>query len=271
MSAFFFSKKGLNVLLKDGIKNITRHSNVFEKLNVLFVENAEKEIAVLYKGKKFFQANSSGRTGKFLDYLYSKAGGNTAKLEEEMSRLVGMAENIRVPTNIITVEKFEAGWKALEEAIKNGILTAENAIDFIDEARIYFNHIIKINAQGEKEVVQIASHNCVEVVKVVEEFFRTGKIKPAAFSKAQDYYVLEELYNRPFITYNLGTLRTKEEIMAIGDRGILLCERTGNLDSHVINILKVEKDRIKYIEGQVILNEMNLLQEFKSFKFLKTN
>ena len=66
-------------------------------------------------------------------------------------------------------------------------------------------------------------------------------------------------------------MKKKEEIMAIGDRGILLCERTGNLDSHVINILKVEKDRIKYIEGQVILNEMNLLQEFKSFKFLKTN
>lgn len=188
-----------------------------------------------------------------------------------MSRLVGMAENIRVPETVITVEKFEAGGKALEEAMRNGIITAENTIDFINEARIYFNHIIRINAQGEKEVVKIATDNCVEVVKVVEEFFKTGKINTAAFSEAQQYRELAKLYNRRFITYNLGTLRTEEEIMAIGDRGILLCERGPGLKSHVINILKLEKDRLKYIEGQVISNELNLLGEFKTFKFMKTN
>lgn len=83
--------------------------------------------------------------------------------------------------------------------MKNGIITAENAIDFIDEARIYFNHIIRINAQGEKEVVQIAMDNCVEVVKVVEEFFRTGKINTAAFSEAQQYRELAKLYDRTII------------------------------------------------------------------------
>lgn len=43
------------------------------------------------------------------------------------------------------------------------------------------------------------------------------------------------------------------------------------IKSHVINILKLEKDRLKYIEGKVISNELNLLGEFKTFKFMKTN
>ncbi|PRB02822.1 hypothetical protein CQ046_11495 [Chryseobacterium sp. MYb7] len=262
-----YSKNGLNVLSKASVEKAITHSSDFEKLRVLFVENAAKEIGVLHKGKLFFQGKSPARTDIFLDYVYRRAGGNVGKLEEEFSRFAGMAENIFVSREVPTIEKFEAGLKALLETD----ITAKNAIDFIDEARIYFNHKIIINAEGKKEIVQIASHNCVEVVKVVEEFFRTGKINTAAVSNAQEYYLLEALYGESFRSYELKTLRTKEEIMPIGDRGILLCERAGDLDSHVINILKVEKDRIKYIEGQVISNELNLLQEFKSFKFLKTN
>ncbi|WP_160138031.1 hypothetical protein [Chryseobacterium sp. c4a] len=266
-----YSKNGLKVLSKDGIKNITEHSSDFEKLKVIFVENAAKKIGVLHKGKLLFQGSSPARTNIFLDYIYRKAGGNVAKLEEEFSRLAGMAENIIVSRDLPTVEKFEAGLKVLETLYEEAKITGENAIDFIDEARIYFNHKVIVNAEGKKEIVQIARNNCVEVVKVIEEFFRTGKINNAAFSKAQDYFVLEALYGDSFRTYELKTLRTQDEIMAIGDRGILLCERPGDLDSHVLNILKVEKDRIKYIEGQVMSNAMNLTQEFKSFKYLKTN
>jgi hypothetical protein len=262
-----YSKNGIKVLSKASIEKAITHSSDFEKLRVLFVENAAKEIAVLHKGKLFFQGKSPARTNIFLDYVYRKAGGNVAKLEEEFSRLTGMAENLPISSKIITVEKFESGLKALQESD----ITAENAIDFIDEARIYFNHKIIINAKGEKEIVQIGNDNCVEVVKVVEEFFRTGKINTATFSEAQQYRELEKLYNGRFDTYKLGTLRTKEEIMPIGTRGILLCERGPGLKSHVINITKVEKDRLKYIEGQVMSNELNLLGEFVTFKFLKTN
>lgn len=262
-----YSKNGLNVLSKANVEKVITHSSDFEKLKIFFVENAAKEIGVLHKGKLLFKGESPARTDIFLDYVYRKTAGNVTKLEQEFSRLAGMAENIFVSREVPTIEKFEAGLKALLETD----ITAKNAIDFIDEARIYFNHKIIINAEGKKEIVQIASHNCVEVVKVVEEFFRTGKINTAAVSNAQEYYLLEALYGDSFRSYELKTLRTKEEIMPIGDRGILLCERAGDLDSHVINILKVEKDRIKYIEGQVISNELNLLQEFKSFKFLKTN
>ncbi|WP_449399883.1 hypothetical protein [Chryseobacterium wanjuense] len=50
-----YSKNGLKVLLKDGVKSITKHASDFEKLKVLFIENAKKEVAVLYKGKSSFK------------------------------------------------------------------------------------------------------------------------------------------------------------------------------------------------------------------------
>lgn len=186
---------------------------------------------------------------------------------EELRRMTGMAENVRVSGIKMSVEEFKSGLKNLLS--KN--ITPENAMNYIDEARIYFNHKIMIGEDGSEIIVQIATHNCVEVVKVVEDFLKTGKIKTATVSDAQDYYELEKLYNRGFKTFELKTLRTKEEIMAIGDRGILLCERGFGKQSHVINIMKLEKDKLKYIEGQVFSNEMNLLAEFKSFKFIKTN
>ncbi|WP_131327837.1 hypothetical protein [Chryseobacterium vrystaatense] len=270
-----YSKRGLTILLKDGVKNITKHSSAFEKLNVLFVENAEKEIAVLYKGEKFFQTDSYGRTGKFLDYLYRKAGGNSAKLEEEMSRLVGMAENLPVSTTVITVEKFEAGLKALQEAD----ITAENAIDFFNEARIYFNHKVVLNEKGKKVVVQIASHNCVEVVKVVEDFFRTGKINTAAVSEAQDYLVDLSLWfqNKYGIKRglehidNVGVLHTR---MINNERGILLCIRGGRKQHHVINVIKKNDNKIAtFIDLQTIEGKINLKkgEEFIGFKYMKTN
>lgn len=237
------AEKALDVTVK--ILYTSRYSRQQESLQNL-IKNALysfplKEIGVLHKGKLFFKGKSSSRTDIFLDYVYKKAGGDIGKLEEEFSRLAGMAENIFVSREVLTIEKFEAGWKTLQEAIIEGKITAENAIDFIDEARIYFNHKVIINAKGEKEIAQIGSNNCVEVVKVVEEFFRTGKINTASFSEAQQYRELEKFYNGRFDTYGLGTLRTKEEIMPIGTRGILLCERGPGLKSHVLNITKIEK------------------------------
>ncbi|WP_288459546.1 hypothetical protein [uncultured Chryseobacterium sp.] len=250
-----FSKKGLNVLLKDGIKNITRHSTAFEKLNVLFVENAEKEVAVLYKGKKFFQANSSGRTGKFLDYLYSKAGGNTAKLEEEMSRLVGMAENIDTGIKM-SVEEFEAGWKALQEAMDKGIITAENAMDYLDEALIYFNHHI-VNGK----IVQISNRNCINVVQAVEDFLRTGKINPATVSEAQKLRAITNKYGGTFLTLKIETLQNKN-YFKVGERGILYCDRGPNDYDHVINVFMTE-------EGLILKDFQTESQEFITIKYLK--
>ena len=270
-----YSKNGLNVLSKASVEKAITHSSDFEKLRVLFVENASKEIAVLYKGKKFFQADSLGRAGKFLDYLYIKAEGNAAQLDEEMSRLVGMAENVIVPETVITVKKFEAGLKALEKAN----ITSKNAIDFIQDARIYFNHIVRINEKGEKEVVRIGSDNCVEVVKVVDEFLKTGKIKTALFSEAQDMWEdLSWWFQNKYklsrgLEYidNVGVLHKQ---MADNETGILVCVRGGIKKNHVLNVIKKKDSKLStFIEGQTFDGIINLKKglEFTSFKYMKTN
>ncbi|WP_213277321.1 hypothetical protein [Chryseobacterium indologenes] len=270
-----YSKNGLKVLSKASVEKAITHSSDFEKLRVLFVENAAKEIGVLHKGKLFFQGKSPTMTNTFLDYIYRKAGGNVAKLEEEFSRLTGMAENLPISNKIITVEKFESGLKALQESN----ITAENAIDFFNEARIYFNHKIALNEEGKKIVVQIASHNCVEVVKVVEEFFRTGNIHTAAVSEAQDYLVDLSLW----FQNNYGIKRGLEHIDNVGvlhtrminnERGILLCIRGGRKQHHVINVIKKSDSKIAtFIDLQTIEGKINLKkgEEFIKFKYMKTN
>jgi len=58
------------------------------------------------------------------------------------------------------VEEFEAGWKALQEAIQEGKITAENALDYIYDVLPYFNHHIVNN-----ELKMISDSNCVNVVQ----------------------------------------------------------------------------------------------------------
>lgn len=258
-----YSKNGLSVLSKNSIKSITKRAADFEKLRVLFVENAAKEIAVLYKGKKFFQADSSGRMGKFLDYLYVKAGGNVTRLEEEINLLAGMAENIDTGIQM-TVKEFEDGFEALIKAD----ITPETAIDYLDDALIYINHHI-VNGK----IVQVSNKNCVNIVQVMETFFSTGKINTAAASDTQHYKILEDIYNKPFLS--ITTLKTLENInyMKEGERGILLCIKGGWESNHVLNIY-VKDRRLVYKDGQSYSqlgsNRIFLENNFKSFKFFKT-
>ena len=247
-----YSKVGIKVLLKDGIKNVTKHSSDFEKLNVLFVENADKEIAVLYKGKKFFHANSAGRTGKFLDYLHRRAGGNTAKLEEEMSRLVGMAENINTDIRM-TVKEFEDGLEAL---LKTDI-TPENAMDYFQNALIYFNHHVV-----DGKIVQVSNRNCINVVQAVEDFFRTGIINTAAASDSQKLRVITNKYGGDFLTLKIETLQNKD-YFKVGERGILYCDRGPNDYDHVLNVFMEEK-------GLVLKDAQSESQEFVTIQYLKT-
>ncbi|MDQ1097941.1 MULTISPECIES: hypothetical protein [Chryseobacterium] len=256
-----YSKNGLRVLLKDGIKKVTEHSSDFEKLNVLFIENAQKEIAVLYKGKKFFQANSAGRTGKFLDYLYRKASGNITKLDEEISRLAGMAEN--VPPNFsMKAEEFEAGWKALQEAIVGGKITGENAIDYIYEVLPYFNHHV-VNG----EVVMISNTNCVNVVKNVIEYLTTGKLKTALPSEGQEVDLLEQIYNDKFKPTTLEALKA-EEGMKEGEIGIIFAYKniSTTIKGHVFNIVK-KNNRLILPDGQFGI--LARTRDYKYFEYIK--
>ena len=246
-----FSKNGLTPLLKDSVKKITKHSSDFQKLKVLFVENAAKEIAVLYKGKKFFQADSFGRTGKFLDYLYIKAGGNTARLEEEISRLAGMAENIDTGIQM-TVKEFEDGLEAL---IKVDI-TPATAMDYLQDALIYFNHHVV-----DGRVVQISNRNCVNVVQAVEDFLRTGKINAASTSEAQNIKIIMNKYGGDFLTLKIETLQN-QAYFKVGERGILYCDRGPNDYDHVLSVFMEEK-------GLVLKDAQSKSQEFVTIQYLK--
>ena len=168
-----------------------------------------------------------------------------------------MAEDISTGIKM-TLEEFEAGFKALQKAN----ITAKNAINYIYDALPYFNHHV-INGK----IVQISDRNCVEVVKVLDEFLKTGKIRTAPASKAQDYFVLENLYGKSFLSYNFSTL---SKVMKEGETGILLCQRGQGKLSHVLNIIKND-GKLLFKDGQTYSQEMNLLSEYKSFKYLKTN
>ena len=77
-------------------------------------------------------------------------------------------------------------------------ITAENTIDFIDEALIYFNHHI-VNGK----IVQISNRNCINVVQAVEDFLRTGKINPATVSEGQKLRVITNKYGGTFLTLKI--------------------------------------------------------------------
>lgn len=105
-----------------------------------------------------------------------------------------MAEDISRGIKI-SVEEFKAG------LVKLSKINAEEALEHLDEALIYFNHHII-----DGKIVQISDRNCLNVVQVVDEFLKSGKINIAKSSEAQSYHVLEEIYGSKFLTYNFSTL-----------------------------------------------------------------
>ena len=117
------------------------------------------------------------------------------------------------------------------------------------------------------------------MVKVVEEFFRTGKINTAAVSEAQDYLTdlggwFQNKYGLDkglLHIDNVGVLHTR---MEENERRILLCMRGEGLDHHVLNVIKRKGSKLaEFKEGQTIEGKINLRkgQEFIDFKYMKTN
>ncbi|MDN3690939.1 hypothetical protein QWZ06_00980 [Chryseobacterium tructae] len=247
-----YSKNGLKVLSKASVEKTITHSSDFEKLRVLFVENAAKEIGVLHKGKLLFQGKSPARTDIFLDYIYRKAGGKVGKLEEEFSRLAGMAENL-TPRISLTVEEFKAGLKVLEETEIN----AENAIDYIYDVLPYFNHYILNN-----KVVMVSDSNCVNVVQKVIEYLETGNISQALHSDGQDVEVLEQIFENSFSSpVKIEDIRSID--MAEGEIGIMYIYKKGFKHGHVFNVIK-KNERLMLLNGQ-----KGLMQTFEKADFVE--
>lgn len=155
----------------------------------LAIRNGFKRSATKLVGKE----EDFARLEKQLDEAVIEENGKRRKLNEvekkqireEVRLKAGMAEDIDKYIKM-SAEEFEAGLKKLQKAN----ITPENAMKYLDEALIYFNHRV-VNGI----VVQIADSNCVNIVQAVEDFLRTGKIIVAKVSEAQKLRVITNMEN----------------------------------------------------------------------------
>ncbi|OBW39513.1 hypothetical protein AB670_04149 [Chryseobacterium sp. MOF25P] len=146
-------------------------------------------------------------------------------------------------------------------------ITPENAMKYLDQALIYFNHHV-VNGI----VVQIADRNCVNVVQAVEDFLRTGKIIAAKSSEAQELIVLSNKYGGTFLTVKIDSIKNPN-YFKVGERGILYCERGADDYDHVLSVF-MTKEGLIFKDAQSELQEFAveeyLKKEYKNFKLLKT-
>ncbi|WP_449399884.1 hypothetical protein [Chryseobacterium wanjuense] len=172
-----------------------------------------------------------------------------------------MAENLP-PNFSMKAEEFEAGWKALQEAIVEGKITSENAIDYIYEVLPYFNHHV-VNG----EVVMISNTNCVNVVKNVIEYLTTGELKTALPSEGQEVDLLEQIYNNKFKPTTLEDLKA-EKGMKEGEIGIIFAYKniSTTIKGHVFNIVK-KNNRLILPDGQFGI--LARTRDYKYFEYIK--
>ena len=166
-----------------------------------------------------------------------------------------MAENIQVPSIRMTVDEFENG------LIKLSKIKPKEALNYLDDALIYFNHHIVNN-----KIVQIGDDNCVNVVKVVDEFLKTGKIRVADYSEVQNISNLEKIYPSIFLPMKIPSINN---VMKEGERGIIFGFRGKYKSGHVFNVIKKE-NKLIFIDAQTNTGKADLNAGFESFKYLKT-
>jgi hypothetical protein len=170
-----------------------------------------------------------------------------------LKQVVGVLENIKTTIN---VEKFLASAKRLENILP------EDALKYLDEALVHFNHKVLDGV-----VVQIGNRNCAVVVQMVEEYLATGKINKALASNVMDFTKLEILYNKTGL--QLDSLKNFNLLIKDGERGIL-AGLNYSKPGHVVNFIK-ENGVIKFIDGQngkvdKFTTNYDLFKYFKTIK-----
>lgn len=183
-----------------------------------------------------------------------KLGKQIEELIEESKKVEGVGSG-NLPSRIVTrdpkkVKEFIEGKKRLDALIAKGIITRHNAIDYLEDVIPYFNHKVL-----DGEIIIVGDFNCINVVRKVEEFLKSGKLSTALPSKHQSHKILEKFYNKTFTQSKIPELKAK---MKNGERAILWCKRepkeypSGLVvhDHHVVNIIKINDD-LMYIDGQV--------------------
>jgi hypothetical protein len=174
------------------------------------------------------------------------------ELLEDAERAVGMAENIKTTIN---VEEFLASAKRLEN------IKPEEALKYLDEALVHFNHEVVDGV-----VVQISDTNCAVVVQRVEEYLKTGKIRKAEASDSWKLLKLEDIYDKTFLT--IDTIAPLKNLFKEGERGIVAGIRPFPKTGHVFNVIKVDRE-LKFLDGQ-LGGLPNLNIGYEKFKYIKT-
>lgn len=177
-----------------------------------------------------------------------------------------MAENIKTIKN---VDLFIAS----AERLASLNITAKNALEYLDEALVHFNHKV-VNGVVE----QIGDLNCANVVQVVEEYLKTGKITKAKPTTLTDINDLSKIYGG---NYSRITLPSLEKTMKEGERGIIWSKINDDIKyingepvkvviGHFFNVIK--KDGILlYKDGQIGRDAIIGFKQYEEFRYLKTN
>lgn len=159
-------------------------------------------------------------------------------------------------------------WKVdefLKEAKLLSKIKPEEAIDYLDIALKHFNHTV-VNGQ----IRRVSNTNCINVVQVVEEYFRTGVITLAKHSKPQNKSVLYVKYNTPWTRLNKGITELTEKLND-GDRVIIRGDRSKQYkDGHVFNAIKKDGKLLRP-DGQIADTSPLPHKHYDYFEYIKVN
>ncbi|WP_375605590.1 hypothetical protein [Flavobacterium davisii] len=250
-----FNKRGLEIL-KVGFTDFAELKNAekLQKLGVIFVKGVEDTVAAIYKGVTIAGGREKEVAIQLNKALNKLKGKELEKYLDELVELAGMAENVGTTKN---VDAFLAS----AERLSRLTITAENAMDYLDEVLIHLNHYVK-----DGKVIKVGDNNCVEVVQVVDHYLKTGQIVLAKYSEYQDIAVLEKIYDQTFLTYKLPNLKN---VMKEGEIGIIFGDRGIGKKGHVFNVIK-KGEVLLYKDGQIGRDAILPHNFYKEFKYLKT-
>lgn len=213
-----FTKSGLQLIKYN--QCITELGSLFRKAyrlqdaGVLFVKNVKGQASAIYKGF-VLKAGSKEEVGNFIERVLKKAG-RGKKLEQELDKLVKELEHAGGNNfGASIVETTDAvKIKAFEEGLKQFSKTIAKPFDKIKDAMPYFNHYSVGNA-----LKQVDTTNCGNVVDVIIEFLKTGRLRLAETSGFQSFEKIIEKcgggHFQPTTIPRMKQLMAEEEIVII--------------------------------------------------------
>lgn len=194
----------------------------------------------LYKGEKLIQGTSNDK--KILEF-YRKLKKNEKRLGEFLEEQIHEGGN-SLKSIVATTDSEEI--KAFEEGLKQFSKTIAKPFEKMPEAMPYFNH----KSIG-TEVIQIGDENCGNVVDVLVEYLKTGKLRLAEPSSMQGFEtVAAKCGGGKFSDIGIPRL---EAVLGDGDIAVIYGAQkyhpSGRVDGHYFVAVKVDK-KVHLLDGQ---------------------